>query len=59
MTALAAGLFAEGHGPGRNPWWVNLILIVLVIGGLIAWRVRAAHKRRSMKQDDRGQASDR
>lgn len=57
MTVLAAGLFAEGHGPGRNPLWVNLVLVVLLIGGLIAWRVRAARKKRSTQQDDNGQAS--
>ena len=59
MSALTAGLFAAGHGPGRNSWWVNLILVVLVIGGLIAWRIRAARKKRSMKQDDYGRASER
>ena len=60
MTALlAAGIVAEGHGPGRNPWWVNVILVVLLIAGLIAWRVRAARKRRLMRQSGLGQAGER
>jgi hypothetical protein len=49
---VAAALFAEGHGPGRNPWWVNVILVVALIGGVVVWRIRAARKQRSTRPDD-------
>ena len=59
ITVTAAGLFAaNGHGPGRNPWWVNVMLVVLVIGVLIAWRLRAARKKRSRQQSEFGQAGE-
>jgi hypothetical protein len=48
----AVALFAEGHGPGRNPWWVNVILVVALIVGVVVWRIRAARKKRSTRRGD-------
>lgn len=47
LSATAAALLATGHGPGRNPWWVNVILVVVVLGGIGNWRLRTVRSKRS------------
>jgi hypothetical protein len=60
VILTAAGLLAaEGHGPGRNPLWVNVILVVIVIGGLAAWRIRTVRKKPSAQRSDTGPAGQR
>ena len=47
---------AAGHGPGRNPTWVNVLLVVLVLVAVSAWRIRTVRSRRlSGKNSERNQ----
>jgi hypothetical protein len=47
MTRVGlAVVLAESHGPARNPWWVNAILVIVIAAALVFWRVRVRRRRR-------------
>jgi hypothetical protein len=55
LVAVAAGVVAEGHGPGRNPWWVNVSLVLALAVGVVAWRIRVARRKRADEQSEHEQ----
>lgn len=57
LIAVTTSLAAEGHGPGRNPWWVNVILVAALAGGVVAWRIRVARRERSVEKSEHEQGS--